>query len=139
MSCGTDRLDIPDRPGAVAQAARPLGTPQQLATIAASLDEAGTRLTASLDDRVGAAILRIHLGELAARIEAGDRPGARRALASTRAALGRAGSLGAADSAGSAVRLALERVEALLNARDLTQGPEPARLDSTGGVPATRQ
>ncbi len=119
---------------------RPLASPEQLLAIGGALDDAANRLAPALDDRVGAAILRIHLDELAARLAAGDEPGARRLLASARQALDAAGGVGDGETVpGSAIRLVLDHVEALLNARDVTQGSEPAGLDSTGGAPAIRQ
>lgn len=134
------RPDTADTTAARPTVTRPLASPEQLLAIGAALDDAARRLAPSLDDQVGAAILRIHLTELAARIDAGDEAGSRRALTSARAALDRAGGVGPRESvAGSSIRLVLDHTEALLNAHTGTEGPEPAGLDSTGGDPAIRQ
>jgi hypothetical protein len=121
-------------------AARPLGSPEQLAALGAALEDATSHLVPSLDDRVGAVILRIHLDELSGRVAAGDAAGARRALASARRALDIAGGVGARESVtSSAIRLVLDHTEAVLNGRDVTQVQGPARLNSSGGAPAARR
>lgn len=142
-ACQSGDVAKPDDPTTEAArptAFRPLGTPEQLAALGAALEDATSHLVPSLDDRVGAAILNIHLGDLSLRVAEGDAIGARRALASARRALDHAGGVGAEESVvGSAIRLVLDHTEALLDGRDVTQVPGPAGLDSHSGAPAAKR
>jgi hypothetical protein len=93
-----------------------VGSPERLAALRVELEDAQNRLVPSFDDRVGAAILRIHLGELWARVAASDPDGARRALESARRALGEVeGAAGPDSVAGSAIRLVLDHAGVVLD------------------------
>lgn len=145
-ACQPDKVARPEaaEPAAAGPGAfRPIASPEQLAGLAAGLDDAVRRLAPTLDDHRGAALLRLQLRDLAARMEAGDAANARRALANARAVLDRAGGVGASESvAGSAIRLVLDHAEALLDGPDAMQARERSRFigdqDSTGSARAAQ-
>lgn len=97
----------------------------QSSELIATLDDA-RYLAPALGSGVTAALLKLHLDDLAERIEAGNSAGARRALAGARRSLG-TGRSGSEQIATTAVRLVLDQAEALLE-----------RLEWGGGAAESR-
>ena len=89
--------------------------PSPALAVTAALDDATTRLVGGLEDRGVARQLGIHLETLSARLAAGDRAGAERALNLARGVLSRQSDrLGEEADTGS-IQLALDSADALLH------------------------
>ena len=130
--CASDSPTEPDQLSAQASAAPSAQIAAARPNVAGvALDDASTRLVASLGDAVARAQLQAHLRDLSSSLDAGDDVKARRALGLARKALAKAESKGeAADLA--AIGLALDQAEQMLSEAGST---ESSSTESTPEAP----
>jgi hypothetical protein len=136
-ACQRDDVTTLKHRGDTTSQGTPAAARDESSGLGSRLEDRARHLGTSLTNRAAAAKLRGHLRDLAAHLEAGDEPKARRALALARQALSRAGVADASKSANdSAVRLVLDHAEALLNEATPPREPPGSDPDTTDTISA---